>query len=135
MPFDSLGKEGRRFVLMALSAGEIAELMGEPAVDPVRVVGGYESSPDIAERARLTLADMEAVGAFERGTICIGVPTGVGYFNYSLAEALEYLTRGDVATVVPQYALVPSALALTADRKSTRLNSSHTDISRMPSSA
>ena len=113
MPFDSLGKEGRRFVLMALTADEITAVMGEPAVDPVRVVGGYEAADDIPKRARLTLQDMEDCGAFERGLICIGSPTGVGYFNYSLAEALEYLTLGDCAIAVPQYALVPSALALT----------------------
>jgi uncharacterized membrane protein len=113
MPFDSLGKEGRRFVLMALTPDEITAVMGEPAIDPVRVVGGYESAEDPEERARLTLQDMEDVGAYDRGLICIGSPTGVGYFNYSVAEALEYLTRGDCAIVVPQYALVPSALALT----------------------
>ena len=113
MPFDTLGKEGRRFVLMALSADDITAVMEEPAIDPVRVVGGFESSDEVAERARLTLQDMEDCGAFDRGLICIGSPTGVGYFNYSTAEALEYLTRGDCAIVVPQYALVPSALALT----------------------
>ncbi|MDO8309217.1 MAG: alpha/beta-hydrolase family protein [Actinomycetota bacterium] len=113
MPFDSLGKEGRRFVLMALTPEEISTVMGQPAIEPVRVVGGYESADDVAERARLTLRDMEDVGAFDRSLICIGSPTGVGYFNYSLAEALEYLTLGDCAIVVPQYALVPSALALT----------------------
>ena len=113
MPFDSLGKEGRRFVLMALAPADITAVMGEPAIDPVRVVGGYESATDIVERARLTLQDMEDCGAFDRGLICVGSPTGVGYFNYSVAEALEYLTRGDCAIVVPQYALVPSALALT----------------------
>ncbi|MFM7146597.1 MAG: alpha/beta-hydrolase family protein, partial [Actinomycetales bacterium] len=48
----------------------------------------------------------------ESSTIVLGVPTGVGYFNYTLTEALEYLTLGDCAPVVPQYALVPSALAL-----------------------
>ena len=113
MPFDALGKEGRRFVLMALTAADIEQVMGLPAIDPVRVVGGFESAADVAERARLTLADMEACGAFDRSLICVGSPTGVGYLNYSLAEALEYLTLGDCAIVVPQYALVPSALALT----------------------
>lgn len=113
MPFDSLGKEGRRFVLMALDAEAITAVMGEPAMHPVRVVGGFESAPTPAERADRVLADMAAVGAFDRRLIVVGVPTGVGYFNYSLAEAIEYLARGDCAIVVPQYALVPSALALT----------------------
>lgn len=121
MPFDSLGKEGRRFVLMALTRDDITGVMGEPAIDPVRVVGGFESASDVADRARLTLEDMADCGAFEREVICVGAPTGVGYFNYSVAEALEYLTLGDCAIVVPQYALVPSALALTRTVEAERL--------------
>ena len=121
MPFASMGKEGRRFVLMALTAHEITAVTGEPAMDPVRIVGGYESSADVAERARLTVQDMVDCGAFERRIICIGVPTGVGYFNYTVAEALEYLTGGDCATIVPQYALVPSALALGRTRDGEEL--------------
>ncbi len=121
MGFDTLGKEGRRFVLMALTADDITAVMGEPAIDPVRVVGGYESADGIDERARLTLQDMDDCGAFDRGLIVVGSPTGVGYFNYSLAEALEYLTRGDCAIVVPQYALVPSALALTRTTEAEEL--------------
>jgi uncharacterized membrane protein len=121
MPFDTLGKEGRRFVLMALTPQQITDVMGEPAIEPVRVVGGYESATDVEERARLTLQDMEDCGAYDRGLICIGSPTGVGYFNYSVAEALEYLTLGDCAIVVPQYALVPSALALTRTKEAEHL--------------
>jgi uncharacterized membrane protein len=121
MPFDTLGKEGRRFVLMALTAAEITAITGEPAIDPVRVVGGFESADDVAERARLTLQDMVDCRAYDRRLICIGSPTGVGYFNYSIAEALEYLTGGDCAIVVPQYALVPSALALTRTTEAEEL--------------
>ena len=113
MPFDSIGKEGRRFVAMALTHDQITAVMGETAVDPVRVVCGYESSADLKERARLGLADLEACGGFERSIICVASPTGVGYVNYTITEALEYLTRGNCATIVPQYALVPSALAMT----------------------
>ena len=112
MPFDAIGKEGRRFVTMALTNDQITQVMGEPAVDPVRVVAGYESAADIRDRAALGVADLEACGGFERSIICVASPTGVGYVNYTIIEALEYLTRGDCATIVPQYALVPSALAM-----------------------
>ena len=47
-------------------------------------------------------------------------------------------TDGDEPTVIIQYATNTGnigVLATALDRKSTRLNSSHTDISRMPSSA
>ncbi|MFZ8927064.1 MAG: alpha/beta-hydrolase family protein, partial [Candidatus Nanopelagicales bacterium] len=112
MPFDSIGKEGRRFVTMALTHDQITAVMAEPAVDPVRVVCGYETTDDLKERAALGVADLEACGGFERSLICVASPTGVGYVNYTIIEALEYLTRGNCATIVPQYALVPSALAM-----------------------
>lgn len=121
MPFDSIGKEGRRFVLMALTANEITTLMQQPAIDPIRIVGGYESANTIEERVDLMIDDMNRLGAFERSMIAVGSPTGVGYFNYSIAEALEYLTLGDCAIVVPQYALVPSALALTQTKNGENL--------------
>jgi uncharacterized membrane protein len=110
--FHDIGKEGRRFVLMALTAHEIADVMGEPAVDPIRAVAGFESARTPEARADLALSELDALGAYERSVIVVAAPTGVGYVNYSFAEALEYLSRGDCAIVVPQYALVPSALAL-----------------------
>jgi uncharacterized membrane protein len=119
--FDDIGKEGRRFVLMALSAPEITAVMGEPAVEPIRAVAGYDSAATPEARADLALSELDALGAYERSVIVVAAPTGVGYVNYSFAEALEYLTRGDCAIVVPQYALVPSALALNQTRAGVRM--------------
>lgn len=113
IPFDAIGKEGRRFVLMALTPEEITSVTGaQEAIDPIRVVAGFEVSADTQTRAEICLAEMERLGAFEREIICVASPTGVGYVSYVFAEALEYLARGDCAIVMPQYALVPSALAL-----------------------
>lgn len=119
--FGDIGKEGRRFVLMALTAEEISEVMGEPAIEPIRAVAGYTSAATPQARADLALAELEALGAHDRSVIVVAAPTGVGYVNYSFAEALEYLTRGDCAILVPQYALVPSALALNQTRAGVEL--------------
>lgn len=108
--FDAIGKEGRRFVIMRLSTDEIEQVMGGVAKEPVRVVIPKEGS--IEQRAELAVRELQATGGFQRGLICVASPTGVGYVNYVMAEALEYLSRGDCAVVVPQYAYVPSALAL-----------------------
>jgi uncharacterized membrane protein len=108
--FEEIGKEGRRFVLMCLSTSEIADVMGDAVADPVRIVIPREGS--IEDRADLAVRELTATGGIHRSVICIASPTGVGYVNYVMAEALEYLTRGDCAVVVPQYAYVPSALAL-----------------------
>ena len=115
--FDAIGKEGRRFVLMALTPEQITKVMGEPAKSPVRAVAGFGSASTAEERAKIALAELERLGGFERSLIVVAAPTGVGYVNYSFAEAVEYLTRGDCAIVVPQYALVPSALALKETRE------------------
>jgi len=58
------------------------------------------------------MEDLEALGAFERSVICVASPTGSGYVNYVAVETLEYLTRGDCATVALQYSLRPSFLSL-----------------------
>ena len=111
--FDAIGKEGRRYVLMALTPEEIADVMGEPAIAaPVRAVAGYGSAATAEDRAKIALVELERLGAFDRSVIVVAAPTGVGYVNYSFAEAVEYLTLGDCAIIVPQYALVPSFLAL-----------------------
>lgn len=108
--FDAIGKEGRRFVLMALTADQISEVVQEPAIDPVRIVVPSAGTPQ--ERAALACRELERTGGIERSVICVASPTGVGYVNFVMGEALEYLARGDCAVVVPQYAYVPSALAL-----------------------
>lgn len=117
--FDAIGKEGRRFVLMALRAAQITNVMGDAALDPVRVVIPPHGSID--ERADLAVAELDALGGFERSAIVVASPTGVGYVNYVMAEALEYLARGNCAIVVPQYAMVPSALALDKTGEGTHL--------------
>ncbi|HQR25497.1 MAG TPA: alpha/beta-hydrolase family protein [Nocardioides sp.] len=109
--FDAIGKEGRRFVLMALSPEEIEAVMGGPTIAPVRAVAGFGSAETPEDRAEIALAELERLGAFDRSAIVVAAPTGFGWVNCSFAEAVEYLTRGDCAIVVPQYALVPSALA------------------------
>ena len=121
--FDDIGKEGRRFVLMALTAEQISAAMGEPAIDPIRVVAGFASAATPQARADLALAELDALRVYDRSVIVVAAPTGVGYVNYSFAEALEYLTRGDCAIVVPQYALVPSALALNQTNAGVRMQS------------
>jgi uncharacterized membrane protein len=115
--FDAIGTEGRRFVLMALTPEQITAVMGEPAKAPVRAVAGFGSASTAQDRAKIALVELERLGGFERSLIVVAAPTGVGYVNYSFAEAVEYLTRGDCAIIVPQYALVPSALALKETRE------------------
>lgn len=107
-----IGREGRRFVNMALTPEEITAVMGGEAKAPIRVFVGLESRSTTSERADLAMRELEALGAFERSHIVFMSPTGTGYLNYVTAESLEYLTRGDVALVAMQYSLRPSPMSL-----------------------
>lgn len=115
VPWSSLSREGVRFVNMALTAQEISDVTGAPpdaVKEPVRAFVGLASAPSVDARVDLVMSELERLGAFERSVICVASPTGSGYVNYVTVETLEYLTRGDCATVALQYSLRPSFLSL-----------------------
>lgn len=115
VPWSSLSREGVRFVNMALSGLQIADVTHAPPAEvkePVRAFVGLASAATVDARVDLVMRDLEELGAFERSVICLASPTGSGYVNYVAIETLEYLTRGDCATVALQYSLRPSFLSL-----------------------
>jgi uncharacterized membrane protein len=110
--WETLGREGRRFVNMIMPAKEITAVTGQRAMDPVRVFIGLDSAPTVDARVSKAMDEMEALGAFDRSVLCLVSPTGTGYVNYVVAETLEYLTEGNCAIVAMQYSLRPSFLSL-----------------------
>lgn len=112
IPFDTLSREGRRIVNMALSADQITEVTGKPAVDPIRAFAGIASAELVDERVDILMRELEDMGAFEREVLCFCSPTGTGYLNYVMMETLEYLTGGNCATFALQYSLRPSFISL-----------------------
>ncbi len=111
--FESLSREGRRFANMALTRQEIEQIVQEPAVaEPIRVFIGLSAGPTIEDRVMLAMDELERTGAFERSILCLASPTGSGYINYVMAEALEFMARGDCAIATLQYSLRPSPMSL-----------------------
>lgn len=111
--FDELGLQGRRFVSEASSGAKIDSVLGETgALDAVRVFVGVDSADTVEERVALAIEDLRRTGGFDRSLLMIGSPAGTGYFNYIPVEAVEYLTRGDVASVAVQYGALPSMLSM-----------------------
>jgi len=110
--FETLSREGRRVVNMALPAAEISEVTGKQAMDPIRAFVGLASAPLVDERVDILMRELEDLGAFNRKVLCFCSPTGTGYLNYVMMETLEYLTGGDCATFALQYSLRPSFIAL-----------------------
>ncbi len=113
--WSGLGRMGRAAVAAGPTQADIEALTGAPAQEPLRIYVGLNSAPDIRRRAELALAEMIRVGAFERPVLVINTPTGTGWLDPASQMALEYLHRGDVATVSMQYSYLASWLALMVD--------------------
>lgn len=110
--WDSLSRAGRRNVATALGPKWIQKVVGEKAKQPIRVFTGIESADTEEARVQMAIDELDRTGAFKRGLLMVISPTGTGYANYVAIEATEYMTRGDMATVVMQYSMRPSPLSL-----------------------
>ena len=107
--YATLGREGRRFVQLAADPERLAwPDDSRSSTPPIRVFVGLDSAPRVVDRVDLAMAELERSGAFERSVLLAVSPAGTGYANPVPVEALEYYTRGDCASVVIQYGLLPS---------------------------
>jgi uncharacterized membrane protein len=112
VPWDTLGREGRRHVATYMHHTWIEQVMQEPAIDPIRAYVGLDSAPTEADRVALAIAELHRTGAFERKLLIAVSPTGTGYVNYVAIESAEYMMRGDCATVTMQYSKRPSSMSI-----------------------
>lgn len=138
VPYETMGREGRRHVTTYLRTAWIEAVMGEPArAHPVRIFVGLDSAPTDAERVQLAIDEMERTGAFDRELIVAVSPTGTGYVNYVAIESIGYMTRGNYASVTLQYSKRPSPMSLDRvwlGRKQFRMliSAIHRRMYRMP---
>ena len=121
--WESIGREGRAFIWSGITADTIARVVGDQgAEEPVRAFVGLEAAGTPTERARLAVAELRALGGFDRGAIAVAGTTGSGWIDPRAADALEYATHGDVATVSTQYSYLPSWLSFLVDRSRAASN-------------
>jgi len=108
-----LGREGARFVGSVTGADDIREVTGlEPVAEPVRVFIGVDAAATVEQRVGLAMSELRRTGAFDRSNLLILAPAGTGFANSTPVDILEILTRGDSASVVIGYGLLPSFLSL-----------------------
>jgi hypothetical protein len=113
--WSSLSVQGRRHIGTVLSKAEIASVLNiniNDAKDPIRVYVGLDSAENETARVELALRELKRTGAFTRKNIVVISPTGTGYVNYVMSDALEYMSKGDCAQVTIQYSKRPSPLSL-----------------------
>jgi uncharacterized membrane protein len=110
--WETLGARGRDFVSSGPTGDDIARFFGEDAPDPVRVYVGLNSRETVQERAALALAELIRTGGFNRSVLLVVVPTGTGWIDPAALDTVEYLHRGDIASVALQYSYLTSFLSL-----------------------
>lgn len=110
--WERLGRMGRRFVSSVPEPADIAAFADAPAMAPLRVYAGLTTAPSAEERAQLALDELKRVGGFSRAVLIIITPTGTGWVDPGAIESIEYLYRGDVASVAMQYSYLSSPLSL-----------------------
>ncbi|MCW4354913.1 alpha/beta-hydrolase family protein [Hoyosella sp. YIM 151337] len=116
VPWDTLGREGRRMVAGGLRAPELETALGRPAVEPIRAYVGLDSAETQEERVALAIEELRRSGAFEREVLVVATTTGTGWINPNAMQSLELMYRGDTAFVGVQYSFLPSALSFLVDR-------------------
>lgn len=111
--WQDLGQAGRTYVSSGPTPSDLAAFGGTQA--PIRVYVGLNAAETPEARAELALRELERVGAFDRTVLLLVTPTGTGWMDPAALDTVEYLQRGDIATVAMQYSYLPSVLALPTD--------------------
>jgi uncharacterized membrane protein len=71
---------------------------------------GLNSADSAEDRARLALEELMRAGGFERSVLLLATPTGTGWVDPAAQDTVEYLHRGDIASVAVQYSYLNSPL-------------------------
>jgi uncharacterized membrane protein len=122
--WEGLGRQGRHYVTSGPRAEDIGRFWSTEALDPIRVYVGLNNADSPQDRATLALKELQQQGGFQRRVLVIIAPTGTGWVDAAAMDPLEYLHRGDVASVAVQYSYLASWLSLLVEpdngRETTR---------------
>lgn len=114
----AMGQPGRDYVTKGPGAAAIAAFSGRPALQPVRVYVGRAQAETAQDRAKVALAELQRLGGFDRKVLIVALPTGTGWLDPGAVDTVEYMHRGDIATVAVQYSYLQSPLALILETRS-----------------
>ncbi|WP_169816390.1 alpha/beta hydrolase [Demequina soli] len=116
-PWDTLGRQGRKWVAGGPTVEDLDAYSGGGAVEPIRVFVGLRSADTLEGRAQLLLKELERTGAFDRKVLVLATSTGTGLVETNASDSLEFLYNGDTAIASLQYSYLPSWLSLLADQE------------------
>jgi uncharacterized membrane protein len=118
--WETIGRQGRRFVAGGGSTEQISEFSGQPALDPIRIYVGVEAADTPEARAELAIDEMKRTDAFDRSYIVLTNPTGTGWIEAGSINPVEFITNGDVALVAQQYSYLPSWISFIVDQQNAK---------------
>lgn len=121
IPWDSIGAQGKNFIVTGPTREEIGRFWKKEALDPLRVYVGLRAKETPEQRAKLALEELERVGGFERSVLVVATPTGTGWLDPGAVDTLEYLHAGDTAIVSMQYSYLPSWITILVDPNRSRV--------------
>lgn len=120
IPWDSIGAQGKNFIVQGPTKSQIGEFSGKEALQPLRVYVGVRTKESLEERAELALRELQRVRGFERSVLIVATPTGTGWLDPGAVDTLEYLHGGDTAIVSIQYSYLPSWITILVDPNRSR---------------
>jgi uncharacterized membrane protein len=120
IPWDTIGRQGKRFIAHGPTRQEISQFWGKDALQPLRVYVGKRTSNSLQEGAALALEELKRVGGFSRSVLVVATPTGTGWLDPGGVDTLEYLHAGDTAIVSVQYSHLPSWITILVDPERSR---------------
>ncbi len=120
IPWDSLGNQGRDFVVDGSTTTALDAFNGGGAIEPIRAYVGLESADSVAARAQLAVDELVKLGAFDREVLAVGNTTGTGWIDEGAVDPLEYMYNGDVASVAMQYSYLPSWISFLVDQQKAK---------------
>lgn len=115
LDWQEMGRWGRSYVASGPTAAEISDFWRAPAPQPIRVYVGLNAADSPEARAQMAFDELVRLGGFDREVLVIAMPTGSGWLDPGGMDTLEYIARGDVATVSVQYSYLPSPVSVVVD--------------------
>ncbi|MEX2962206.1 alpha/beta hydrolase [Microbulbifer sp. TYP-18] len=109
--WQDMGHQGRRYLALGPTVEDI-EAVAPGAMAPIRVYVGLNAAATPDQRARLALDELKRIGGFDRKLLLLITPTGTGWVDPGAINSVEFLHRGDIASVAAQYSYLPSPIAL-----------------------
>jgi uncharacterized membrane protein len=120
VPWDTLGRQGRKFTGKGPGASDIERVVPGPAKEPIRAYAGLATADDTEVRATKAVDDLERAGGFQRATLVVFTTTGSGWVDPAMIDSFEYLSHGDSAAVAIQYSYLPSWISYLVDQTKAR---------------